>query len=156
LAPARGDIGITIARGEVKNNQPLEYKIPADSAHSFFVFLDRFRPLLLTEESAALFPGRASRQKRNDTLSKQIKKLLHAELGITWHPHLFRHFTAQNNQRWNPGDYEGTRRILGHKSIETTYQIYEGMEMRPAVDRYDELIEKIRGATPRATRRRRR
>jgi site-specific recombinase XerD len=152
----RGDVGIAIARGEVKNTQPLEYKIPANSASALYVFLDRFRPILLTKNSSALFPGRASRPKRNDTLSKQIKKLLHAELGITWHPHLFRHLAARINLRCNPGDYEGTRRLLGHKSIETTYQVYEGMEMRPAVDRYDELIETIRSATPRGTKGRRR
>lgn len=144
----RGDIGISIQRSEVKNQCPLEYRIRAGSAAALWTYLDRFRPLLSNSETSALFPGLRGHHKRADSLSKQIKKLLCSDLGIVWHAHLFRHLAARINLEGNPGDYEGTRRLLGHRNIETTFQIYEGENMRPAVDRYDRLLEEVRGPTP--------
>ena len=150
----RGDTGLAIDQS--KNDQQLDYKITAGSAPLLQTYLHRFRPLLSKTRSSALFPGREDRPKRSNTLSKQITKLLLADLGIVWHPHLFRHLAARINLEANLGDYEGTRRLLGHRSAETTYRIYEGMEMRPAVDRYDALIESTAGPPAVAARNRRR
>lgn len=143
-----GDIGLMFARSEVKNEQPLHYKIPGSSAAALRAYLKRFRPLLLTTNSSALFPGRGARPKRQDSLSRQIKALLKSELGLVWHPHLFRHFCARTKLAADPGDFEGARRLLGHRRIETTTTFYEGMQMEPAVDRYDHVLESIRGPIP--------
>ena len=111
---------------------------------ALYAYLDRFRPLLLSADSNALFPGRRGRAKRNDTLAKQITKLLRAELGIAWNAHLYRHFAVRLYLRAYPGDYEGARRLVAHLNGETTFQFYEGAEMRPAVERFDRVIESIR------------
>ena len=140
-----GSIGILIPRNDVKNGVPLTYKIPQESAAAVYVFLDRFRPLLLSNNSRALFPGRGREAKRGDTLSGQIKKLLREELGIDWSAHTFRHLAVRIYIREHPGDYEGLRRLLAHLSSETTYQTYEGLDMLPAVERLDSIIESIRG-----------
>jgi integrase len=152
----RSPIRLTIPRDEVKNDQPLDYVLPDDTAACLHIYLDRFRPLLMCQPSSALFPSYKEGPKRSDTMSKQISRLLRKELGLDWNPHLFRHFAAKIKLQANPGDYEGTRRLLAHSSIETTARIYTGSEMRSAVEHYDRLIEEIRGPAPirRAPRRR--
>jgi hypothetical protein len=51
----RGDTTILIARHEVKNAQPLQYKIPdGPTAAAFRIYLERFRPLLLSGYATAL------------------------------------------------------------------------------------------------------
>jgi integrase len=145
-ARGRGNIGIIIPRSAVKNVQPLEYELRANAAVYFQIYLDRFRPLLLAGPSTSLFPGRNGGHKRGDSLSKQIIALLKSEVGIAWHPHAFRHLAVKLYLRAHPGDYEGARRLLAHLSVETTIRTYEGMEMRPVVQRYDALIEALRGS----------
>ena len=145
----KGDpVGIQLPRGEVKNAEPLAYMIPAREAVAFHVYLDRFRPLLAAPGCRFLFPGRGTGPKRSDTLAKQISKLLHAELCLEFHPHLFRHLAAYVNIAANPGDYEGTRRLLGHRSTETTFNFYQGLEMGAAVEQYDGLIAGLRRDPP--------
>ena len=146
---AGGEIGIVLPRGMVKNAQPLDFVIPVESAHLLRTYLEIMRPLLLSRPSRALFPSYTDRPKRADTMSKQITKLMKDELGIEWHPHLFRHFAARLHLRNNPGDYESPRRFLGHRSAETTFSTYEGGEMRSSVNRYDALVAETRGPAPR-------
>ena len=130
----------------MKNWQQLDYKIPASSSIYLRIYLERFRLLLCCGQGRALFPSHDGQSKRSDTLAKQIKRELQEELGLAWHPHLFRLFAAKIYLERYPGDYEGVRRLLAHRSAETTFQSYEGMEMRPAVDRYDRLIEEVRNS----------
>ena len=150
---AGGEIGIVLPRSMVKNAQPLDFVIPVESAHLLRSYLERLRPLLLSRPSRALFPSYTDRPKRADTMSKQITRLMKLELGIEWHPHLFRHLAARTHLRSAPGDYETIRRVLGHRSAETTYNTYEGGEMRSSVTRYDALVAEIRGPAPRTERR---
>ena len=141
-----GAIVIVIPRSSVKNKQPLTYKIPDESAAALYTFIKRFRPLLSTNNSRALFPGRAGRPaKRGDTISRQIKNLLRDEVGIEWSAHTFRHLAVSIYLREHPGDYEGPRRLLAHLRGETTHQTYDSTEMLPAVERLDRIIDSIRG-----------
>jgi len=141
LLDKKGGVVITVPRQNVKNNVPLEYKIPRGSMPAFSLYLRRLRPKLVTGQSRALFPGRRGRAKRSNTVSRQIKELIGKELGIVWTPHLYRHHAARLYLRAYPGDYEGARRLLAHLSAETTYKFYEGEAMRPAVDRFDAIVE---------------
>jgi integrase len=56
------------------------------------------------------------------------------------HPHLFRHFCAWLHLQYHPGDYEGVRRILGHKRIETSIKSYIAFEQDIAAARFDEVV----------------
>ena len=141
----QGSITVIIPRSGVKNGVPLTYKIPQESAAAVYVFLDRFRHLLVSNNSSALFPGRGHPAKRADTLSRQIKQLVREEIGIDWSAHTYRHLAVRIYKREHPGDYEGLRRLLAHLNGETTYRIYEGLDMLPAVERLDRAIEAMRG-----------
>ena len=52
------DLHIVIAGEEVKNREPLEYPLPAESAALVQRYLEEFRPRLARDGSTALFPGR--------------------------------------------------------------------------------------------------
>ena len=60
------------------------------------------------------------------------------------HPHLFRHIAAKLYLDANPGSYEVMRRVLGHRSIETTTAFYTGLETAAAVRHFDATILKLR------------
>ena len=51
-----------------------------------------------------------------------------------------RHFAAYTFLKRHPGEYEITRRILGHKSIETTFQFYCGLEAEFAAEKFDQTV----------------
>jgi hypothetical protein len=51
-----------------------------------------------------------------------------------------RHLAAEISDQQRPGDYESTRRLLGHTSSDTTFHTYEGLETAAAAKEYDRLI----------------
>ena len=54
----RGEMFIVLPAGEVKNSQPMEYPIPAESAALIRSYMRDYRPRLCGAESPWLFPGR--------------------------------------------------------------------------------------------------
>ena len=142
----RGALSITITEDEVKNAQHLDYLLPAPVADQVRRYLEVFRPRLTSGEDAGyLFPGRGRDNKREDTISRQLRDWVKAETGFDFHPHLMRHIAAKIMADRRPGSYEAIRRLLGHKRAETTYRIYEGEETLSAVRLYDRMILKLLG-----------
>jgi integrase len=60
------------------------------------------------------------------------------------HPHLFRHLGAKLYLDANPGEYETVRRVLGHRSLQTTIDFYTGLETPAAVRHFDKTILNLR------------
>ena len=60
--------------------------------------------------------------------------------GLIFHPHLFRHIAAFLYLQTHQGDYETPRRLLGHKSIETTITFYADFERHSAVRYYQDIV----------------
>jgi integrase len=92
----------------------------------------------------ALFPGRAGGRKSLNALRGQICKAVHRHTGMRVHPHLFRHAAAKLYLDANPGAYEVVRRVLGHRSINTTTTFYTGLETAPVVRHFDQVILGLR------------
>ena len=59
-------------------------------------------------------------------------------------PHQFRHAAAKLLLDARPGHYEVVRKLLGHKSLTTTYAHYAGAETDAAVELYDDIILQLR------------
>jgi integrase len=135
---------IVIAREQVKNREPLEYPLPAESVELIERYLRDFRPRLASAGSTALFPGEQGKPKRRNTLGKQISDTIRAHTGMPMHPHLFRHAMAKLFLDANPGAYEVVRRTLGHRSIDTTTAYYTGLETPAAVRHFDQTLLRIR------------
>ena len=64
--------------------------------------------------------------------------------GLSVTTHQFRHIAAKFWLDENPGSYEVVRRILHHRSIDTTTASYTGFETRAAALHYDQFILKQR------------
>jgi integrase len=70
--------------------------------------------------------------------------------GLEMNPRLFRRFAAKLFLDRNPGDYETVRRLLGHKTIETTIRFYAGFETKAATKHYQGVVMGLRAARERA------
>lgn len=136
---------VFVPANEVKNRQTLQFRITGPFASVVRTYQQHFRLRLAGPGVTALFPSHDGRPKRADTLSKQIARLVHDRVGIAFNPHLMRHLAAKISHRARPGDYESTRRLLGHASSDTTFSTYEGLETSAATEAYDRLIGQLAG-----------
>lgn len=87
----RGVLLISLLEQDMKNSQPLEYEVNAESAKRIEVYIKHFLPLLTKDQPAFLFPGRDGGSKDPGTLGKQVSRLIREHLGLDVNPHLFRH-----------------------------------------------------------------
>ena len=138
-------VHIVIEAESVKNREPLEYPLPAQSARLLDRYLREFRPHLAPLSSTALFPGRDGMPKQKDWLGKQISRTIRAHTGLCVNPHLFRHICGKLFLESNPGAHEVIRRVLGHRSIDTTISYYTGLQTAAAVRHFNQAILKLRG-----------
>ena len=137
----RGDrLFIIIPSESVKNDEPIEFELPAPSVALLRTYLEKFRPKL-GNGSGYLFPGTLAERPKNQThLSRQITRTLFKKTGIEMTPHQFRHFAAKIWLDDHPGSHEVVRRFLYHRSIDTTTANYTGFETRSATLQYDQFI----------------
>lgn len=137
---------LVIPAEEVKNKADLEFELPAESVALIDWYIMEVRQA--PPANRALFPGKSNGPKTVGTLRHQIIKTVHQFTRLQVHPHLFRHLGAKLYLDLNPGGYEVMRRVLGHKSMETTTSFYTGFETRGATRHFDETIMKIRQMPP--------
>jgi integrase len=146
VRPGRGNaVHLVIEAESVKNREPLEYPLPAQSVRLLERYLHEFRPHLAPASSTALFPGRDGGPKKKEWLGKQIFRTIRNHTGLRVNPHLFRHISGKLFLECNPGAYEVVRRVLGHRSADTTISYYTGLETAAAVRHFDDAILKLRG-----------
>jgi integrase len=129
---------------DVKNNIELEFQLSARTASMIDEYLKEIKPRLGRPSSPFLFPGRTGSHKCAYMLSNQIASLTAAELGVRITAHQFRHIAGFLYLKTNPGGHEVVRRLLGHKSIQTTLEFYAGMEASAAHRHYDNLLAELR------------
>ena len=73
-------------------------------------------------------------------MSYLIRSYMRRRAGIVITPHQFRHLGAKNLLDANPGNFEGVKDLLGHKTIKTTI-IYAGINSRRAARHHQSLID---------------
>jgi integrase len=131
---------------DVKNGVPIERQLPAETSDLLETWLTDFRPRLAKPGNPWLFPGDADAPLSRAQLRKWISRAIRDYAGVEVHPHLFRHFCAWLHLQAHPGDYEGVRRLLGHKSIQTAIKSYIAFEQDVAAARYDQVVLRERQA----------
>ncbi len=139
-----GETVILVPIGDTKNSVQLQHLLPPETTVFLRYYLAKVRPLLDAADSAWLFPNGRGHAKRSDTWSKQIAALVKDRLGLEFNPHLERHLTALMRANEEPGDIDSSRRILGHKSAETTFKFYDGFQTNAASRRHGEMIRSKR------------
>ncbi len=142
----QGRLLISIPDDEVKNDRPIEFELPEETANLIKRYLE-LRPLLFDDPGDWLFPGRGGRAKSPGTLGVQIKKTITKHTGLVVNAHLMRHIAAKIYLERHPGSIEVVRRVLVHKSSETTIRHYAGFENKAALRHYDEVILEHRQTT---------
>jgi integrase len=135
---------IVIASEEVKNRTPLAFEVSGRLGELIDAYLAHCRPLLSGDPDGFLFPARKGAAKTPAQLAAQIKHAIAQETGIVLNAHAFRHLSAMLFLAAHPGEYETTRLILGHKSLNTTVKSYCGLEQADALRRLDALIDSHR------------
>lgn len=125
---------------QVKNKVDLEYPLPLATIELLDLYLKVYRPLLLAEETDALFISRSGRQKTAAELGAQIPRFIKDYLGIDLNLHLFRHLAAFLFLKKYPGEYETVRKLLNHKSSRTTVKFYTELNNIEAFKRFDEIV----------------
>jgi integrase len=138
------EIFIVIEAEHLKNRQAVDYPLPTPSCALIERYLAEFRPRLAPVGCTALFPGRGGGPKSLNALRDLISKTVHRYTGMRVHPHLFRHAAAKLYLDANPGAYEVVRRVLGHRSINTTTAFYTGLETGSAIRHFEATILHLR------------
>ena len=135
-----GRLRLVIPAAEVKNSQALEFLLTEATSARVARYITDWRCLFLPKSNPYLFPGREGKAKDQAALRKQIEKTLWEEAAIRLTPHQFRHAAAKLLLDARPGFYEVVRKLLGHKSMVTTYSHYAGAETQAAVELYADVI----------------
>jgi integrase len=142
-----GTMHIVIEPGTVKNGEALDFPLPSQSVELIERYLREFRPRLAPVGSTALFPGRSGGPKNTNGFAQQISDTIRSYAGTRVNVHLFRHIAAKLYLDSNPGGYEVVRRVLAHRSTNTTVRYYTGLETASAVRHFDATILKLRRET---------
>jgi integrase len=131
---------------DVKNQVAHDYAIPLESARMLDLYATRLLPLFGPNPLGFLFPGQIiGRSKSGEQFGRFFRKTIREETGLKVYPHLMRHFGATLYLTENPEGMEVVRRVLGHRSSDTTAKSYIGVHDRIAVRRFDEFVLRIRG-----------
>ena len=126
---------------DVKNRVDLNFQFDQPLTDLIDEYIHEFRPALLRGSNASwLFPGEGGEPKTAITFSAQITKRIEKAVGLRITLHQFRHAAAAIYLKHRPGDYETVRRVLGHRSIETTINFYCGLQTMQATEQFGKLI----------------
>lgn len=145
---AAGKWRLSIPAGEVKNDKAIDVEFGTETSAFFARYVSVFRPVLGDAHAPALFFTQKGGQKGAKALGNQFAKFIRRELGLTVNIHLMRHLMAFAYLTANPGDYEGTRQLLGHRHVETTMKFYAGAESAAAFKQLDNIVGRLRRAGP--------
>ena len=84
--------------------------------------------------------GQVSGFKTPSMFSEQIPQVVQKATGLRLTAHQFRHAAAALMLRYDPGNYEWVRRVLGHRNIQTTIHFYIGLETTQASERFGQIV----------------
>ncbi|MDT8333183.1 site-specific integrase [Roseomonas gilardii] len=138
---------LVIAGHEVKNGEPIEWPVPEESARLIERYIRSYRPGLAGADNPYLFPGTGDGPLSATAFSNHLKRHLWEVTGVEVNPHLMRSFAAWLHLRHHPEAIDEVRRILGHRSAETTMRHYILFEKEAAALRYDRNVLRLREET---------
>ncbi len=141
----RRRVFIEIPAAEVKNHQPLSFELSETAIGLLDLYKDRYRPTHTNHSSPWLFPGaNPGCHKSPERIAANLSKFAHDRTGIKISIHQLRHVTAKIVLDHDPGQHETVRRLLGHKSLDTTISAYAGLNARFAAQALDRTLAGLR------------
>jgi hypothetical protein len=132
---------IVIAGEEVKNREPLECPLPAESVALVERYLREFRPHLASTENTARELPEASRTRRFSETRSREQSAPRPDYGSI----LTCFATSPPSCISTPSPAPmKVRRVLAHRSIDTTTAFYTGLETSAAVRHFDQTLLDLR------------
>ena len=132
---------LTFPKYDVKNGTALQFKLDETVTAIIDEYVHDFRPALMRRSNADwLFPGESGEHKEKISFSTQIVERVHKSTGLRITVHQFRHAAGALILKHRPGEYELVRRILGHKSIQTTINFYCSLETTQASEIFTDIV----------------
>ena len=126
---------------DVKNRVDLNFQFDQFLTDLIDEYVHEFRPALLRGANTSwLFPGESGEPKTSNTFGTQITQRIQKAVGLRITVHQFRHAAAAIYLKHRPGDYETVRRLLGHRSIQTTIHFYCGLQTTQATEEFGKII----------------
>jgi integrase len=141
----RAEAGATstleLSDDEVKNDNEVGFDIPPHVAKMLLDYRERIAPKIIGHRPTRLFVNVDGTPKSQSTVAWLIASYARRRAGIILTSHQFRHLSAKIMLDANPGNFEGVKQLLGHKSLKTT-TIYAGINTRRAALHHQQLVEK--------------
>jgi len=132
---------LTFPKYDVKNRTPLQFKLDETVTSIINEYVHDFRPALMRGSNADwLFPGESGNHKEKISFSSQIVERVEKSTGLRITVHQFRHAAGALILKHRPGEYELVRRILGHKSAQTTKNFYLSLETTQASEIFTDIV----------------
>ena len=132
---------LTFPKYDVKNRTPLQFKLDETVTSIINEYVHDFRPALMRGSNADwLFPGESGNHKEKISFSTQIVERVQKSTGLRITVHQFRHAAGALILKHRPGEYELVRRILGHKSVQTTKNFYLSLETTQASEIFTDIV----------------
>ena len=134
-----------LTQEETKTHRELEIELPPETVRILDMFVAEFRPLLPGADGPFLFPGEKGGPRSYCAMRAAVVEPLKKHAGIELSPHLYRHIIAKIIAERRPEHLHEVSRMLGHSSINTTYQSYLGTEGPAASRRIQALLHDLTG-----------
>jgi integrase len=134
---------LAIPAEETKNDNAIEAELPPYLTRQLRIYIETYRPMLFGSPTPWLFPGENGERRGTGGFGMQIGAFVAREAGVMMTTHQFRHLAAKLYLDQNPDGVETVRRLLGHKSIETTMRFYRELESVLATKRYGEFLQQL-------------
>jgi hypothetical protein len=132
---------LTFNKYDVKNRVPLQFKLDEVVTTIINEYVHDFRPALVRGSNAEwLFPGESGEHKEKISFSTQIVDRVEKSTGLRITVHQFRHAAGALILKHRPGEYELVRRLLGHKSVQTTIKFYLELETTQASEIFTDIV----------------
>ena len=109
-------------------------------------YLREYRPLLVEEPTAALFPGGCHGSLGPGQLRTLVREWTLRLAGVEMTPTAFRHFAAKHYLERHPGAFAVVRVLLGHTSITSTVNTYSRLDVAEVAGRVDAVL--LQGGAP--------
>lgn len=141
----RGDrVFLIFVDDEMKSGNALELELSFETIRLLDTFLNHHRGRLAGANGPYLFPGPNGEARSYSAMREAVSKPLLKHSGIKLSPHLYRHIIAKIIAERAPEMLADVSRMLGHKSMNTTYQSYLGTETPAASRRINKLLQDTR------------
>jgi len=154
LAKIRLDVNLTKPGGpdshywlgfpeyDVKNRVDLTFQLKSPELNAVInEYVHDFRPILLRGHNHDwLFPGLRGEPKEPTSFATQMVKIIFKHAGLRMTVHQFRHAAGALLLQKYPGNYELVRRVLGHKSVQTTIDFYAEFENWQASALFQDIV----------------